>query len=103
MIDRRYDGDFLTLRDLVTRNVLGKVLEAEIHFDVEDPPWLHTMTAKKYSPGDGHMFLVGKSDEISVFPSHNSEDSKLNNRFDNAFSDILSLISEIRMTEMLIP
>ncbi|KAG4436067.1 hypothetical protein IFR05_008457 [Cadophora sp. M221] len=57
--NRRYDGDFLTLKDLVTKNALGKIIEAEIHYDFEDAPWLHTMAAKKYSPGDGHMFGIG--------------------------------------------
>ncbi|KAH7409056.1 hypothetical protein BKA64DRAFT_732033 [Cadophora sp. MPI-SDFR-AT-0126] len=42
--NRRYDGDFMTLKELVTKNALGK---------------LPTMAAKKYTPGEGHMFGIG--------------------------------------------
>ncbi|KAH8656282.1 oxidoreductase [Ilyonectria robusta] len=57
--NRRYDGDFMTLKHLLAKNALGTITEAEIHYDFENPPWLHYMDAKKYTPGDGMMFGLG--------------------------------------------
>lgn len=53
------DGDFQTLRSLVSKNALGKIMEAEIHYDFESPPWLSHMTEKKYTPGSGMAFGLG--------------------------------------------
>ncbi|KAH7372076.1 hypothetical protein BKA64DRAFT_750894 [Cadophora sp. MPI-SDFR-AT-0126] len=57
--NRRYDGDFLTLKELLAKNALGRITEAEIHYDFENPPWMKYMSAKKYTPGDGMMFGLG--------------------------------------------
>ncbi|KAL3421167.1 oxidoreductase [Phlyctema vagabunda] len=57
--NRRYDGDFLTLKHLLANEALGNITEAEIHYDFENPPWLHYMSAKVYTPGDGMMFGLG--------------------------------------------
>jgi predicted dehydrogenase len=53
------DGDFLTLRSLLTQNTLGHILEAEITYDFDRAPWLHRMTATEYTPGSGHTFGLG--------------------------------------------
>ncbi|KAL4881810.1 hypothetical protein BJY04DRAFT_227590 [Aspergillus karnatakaensis] len=57
--NRRWDGDFLTLRKLLSENALGKLTEVELHYDFESPPWLSSMTKKEYSPGDGMTFGLG--------------------------------------------
>ncbi|KAJ5963119.1 oxidoreductase [Penicillium waksmanii] len=58
-IDRRWDGDFLTLEHILDKGALGTVTEAEIHYDFENPPWVSSMAAKGYTPGDGNMFGLG--------------------------------------------
>ena len=35
-------------------------MEAEIHYDFEWAPWLKSMTAKEYTPGDGMAFGLGR-------------------------------------------
>ncbi|KAJ8114209.1 hypothetical protein OPT61_g3855 [Boeremia exigua] len=57
--NRRYDGDFQTVKELVDKEVFGNVLEAEIHYDFDRAPWLHLLTAKEYTPGSGHTFGLG--------------------------------------------
>ncbi|PSN65735.1 oxidoreductase [Corynespora cassiicola Philippines] len=57
--NRRWDGDFQTLRGLIKQGALGDVKEAEIHYDFESPPWLHLMSDKEYTPGSGMAFGLG--------------------------------------------
>ncbi|OAK94892.1 NAD(P)-binding protein [Phaeosphaeriaceae sp. SRC1lsM3a] len=57
--NRRYDGDFLTVQEVLRKDALGDINEAEIHYDFDRAPWLHRMTGKEYSPGDGHTFGLG--------------------------------------------
>ncbi|RSL59607.1 hypothetical protein CEP51_013892 [Fusarium floridanum] len=57
--NRRWDGDFQTLRDLKERGALGDVKEAEIHYDWDSPSWLEYMTAEKFTPGEGMGFGLG--------------------------------------------
>ncbi|KAK6223130.1 oxidoreductase [Colletotrichum tabaci] len=57
--NRRWDGDFQTLRKLIKEDALGDIKEAEIHYDFESPPWLAHMTKKEYTPGDGMAFGLG--------------------------------------------
>lgn len=57
--NRRYDGDFLIVQEILKKNVLGDINEAEIHYDFDRAPWLHRMTGKEYSAGDGHTFGLG--------------------------------------------
>lgn len=35
------------------------IKEAEIHYDVDFPPWMRNMNKKEYSAGDGMMFGLG--------------------------------------------
>ncbi|KAH6989938.1 hypothetical protein EDB80DRAFT_729255 [Ilyonectria destructans] len=57
--NRRYDGDFKTVRELIERNAFGDITETEIHYDFDRAPWLHYMSAKKYTPGAGLTFGLG--------------------------------------------
>ncbi|KAJ4350139.1 uncharacterized protein N0V89_008760 [Didymosphaeria variabile] len=56
--NRRWDGDFQTVRELVKKDAFGGINEAEIHYDFDRAPWLHALK-KEYTPGDGHMFGLG--------------------------------------------
>ena len=51
----------MTLRGLVSKGALGRVTEAQIYYDFENPPWLKYLSAKKYTPGDGLLFGLGES------------------------------------------
>ncbi|CAM1508148.1 Fc.00g049960.m01.CDS01 [Cosmosporella sp. VM-42] len=57
--NRRWDGGFQTLKNLISQNALGKVMEAEIHYDFESPAWLEGLTDTKYTPGAGLAFGLG--------------------------------------------
>ncbi|PVH85964.1 oxidoreductase [Cadophora sp. DSE1049] len=57
--NRRWDGDFMTLRELVSKRALGTITEAQIYYDFENPPWIKYLSAKKYTPGDGLLFGLG--------------------------------------------
>ncbi|KAH7384709.1 oxidoreductase [Cadophora sp. MPI-SDFR-AT-0126] len=57
--NRRWDGDFMTLRELVRKGALGTITDAQIYYDFENPPWIKYLSAKKYTPGDGLLFGLG--------------------------------------------
>ncbi|KAK5061502.1 hypothetical protein LTR84_008046 [Exophiala bonariae] len=57
--NRRWDGDFQTLKALIDKDALGTIKEAEIHYDIDSPPWVARMTGKEYSPGQGMAFGLG--------------------------------------------
>ncbi|KAL2875464.1 hypothetical protein SGCOL_009376 [Colletotrichum sp. CLE4] len=57
--NRRWDGDFQTLKKLIKEDALGDIKEAEIHYDFESPSWLSGMSKKEYTPGDGMAFGLG--------------------------------------------
>ena len=57
--NRRWDSDFKTVQDVVDQNLLGNIVEAEIHFDrySDTPgPKLHKETA---GPGTGILYDLG--------------------------------------------
>lgn len=58
---RLKDGDFQTLRSLLDRKALGKVMEAELHYDFESPAWIMSNKDKEYTPGAGLTFGLGES------------------------------------------
>ncbi|OYU80894.1 MAG: oxidoreductase [Flavobacterium sp. BFFFF1] len=48
--NRRWDSDFLTVKDVLSKNLLGDVVEAEFHFDRYNPslsPKIHKETPNK--------------------------------------------------------
>ncbi|MGK4566320.1 Gfo/Idh/MocA family protein [Flavobacterium sp. 3HN19-14] len=48
--NRRWDSDFKTVKDVVSKNLLGEIVEAEFHFDRYNPslsPKAHKETANK--------------------------------------------------------
>lgn len=57
--NRRFDSDFKTVRDVFDKNILGEIVEAEIHFDRYNPilsPKLHKETV---NPGAGVLKYLG--------------------------------------------
>jgi len=53
----------------VAKDALGTIKEAEIHYDIDNPPWVARMTSKTYSPGQGMAFGLGKSDLLTYLQS----------------------------------
>src|SRR5690606_35467791 len=57
--NRRWDSDFTTVREIYEKNILGDIVEAEIHFDRFAPelsPKTHKETA---NPGAGILLDLG--------------------------------------------
>ncbi|KAK4496697.1 hypothetical protein PRZ48_012680 [Zasmidium cellare] len=57
--NRRWDGEFRTLQHLNQKDALGTITEAEIYYDIDNPPWIHLLSAKDYTPGAGMLFGLG--------------------------------------------
>jgi len=57
--NRRWDNDFLTLKELIAKDAFGEIAELEIHYDMDFPFWMRNMDAKEYTPGDGMSFGLG--------------------------------------------
>lgn len=59
-VDRRFDGDFLTVQKLIRDGVFGDVLEFESHYDWDDPGWpSQDEGITKYIPGQGMLYGLG--------------------------------------------
>lgn len=71
------------MEQLVSKEALGSITEAEIHYDIENPPWIKSLTAKEYVPGDGLLYGLGR---YKVAVSHNvlSNHSKGSHTLDQA-------------------
>ncbi|UPK92263.1 hypothetical protein LCI18_003198 [Fusarium solani-melongenae] len=57
--NRRWDSGFLALEALVQDNALGKIRDAEIHYDFEVPPPYSNTGPREYVPGGGMSFGFG--------------------------------------------
>ena len=57
--NRRWDGDFLTLRKLVGEGALGTVTDAQMHYDFENAGWVDSWTESEYKPGSGMGMMYG--------------------------------------------
>lgn len=60
------------MKTLIDKDALGTIKEAEIHYDIDSPPWMSRMTSKKYSPGQGMAFGLGKCRVSFLSLSHQS-------------------------------
>ncbi len=57
--NRRYDSDYKTIKKILSQNILGNIVEAELHFDrfkEELSPKLHKETP---GPGSGSLYDLG--------------------------------------------
>ncbi|NBD24411.1 oxidoreductase [Paenibacillus glycinis] len=57
--NRRFDGDFLTLRELLRQGLLGEVMEAEFRWDGFDPVLRSTNWREGNLPGTGVFYDLG--------------------------------------------
>lgn len=57
--NRRYDGDFLALKDVVTENMLGELKEAEMRFDRYRPGHSGKDHKEGDKPGAGNLHDLG--------------------------------------------
>jgi predicted dehydrogenase len=57
--NRRWDGDFLTLRKLVEGGALGTVTDAQIHYDFESPSWIQGWKEREFERGSGKGMMYG--------------------------------------------
>lgn len=57
--NRRWDGDFLTVRKLVEQDVLGNIVHYEAHFDRFSPDLKPDAWRNESIPGGGNLFDLG--------------------------------------------
>lgn len=57
--NRRYDGDFLAIKDVVTENMLGELKEAELRFDRYRPGHSGKNHKEGDQPGAGNLHDLG--------------------------------------------
>jgi len=58
--NRRWDGDFLTVKEVITEKLLGDLIEAEIHYDRYRPELNEVKKHKEIpDPGVGNIFDLG--------------------------------------------
>jgi len=58
--NRRWDGDFRTIRDLISRGVLGRLVIFESHYDrYRQAPKLETWKEGGINPGGGMLYDLG--------------------------------------------
>lgn len=57
--NRRFDGDFLTIRELLRQELLGDVMEAEFHWDGFAPVLKSTNWREGSEPGTGVWYDLG--------------------------------------------
>ncbi|MCJ1295450.1 hypothetical protein MMC34_007013 [Xylographa carneopallida] len=57
--NRRYDGDFRTISQLMSRRAFGKITECEIHYDADSPAWVSKWDSPGLIPGEGMLYGLG--------------------------------------------
>ena len=57
--NRRWDGDFLTIRKILDKQFLGRLVEAEIHYDRFRPTLRENTWKEENSPGTGILYDLG--------------------------------------------
>ena len=94
--NRRWDGDFLTLRKLIDDRALGSILLYESHFD-RFRPVLHNSWKQQALPGLGHLYdlaphlldqalvLFGAPEAITADLRKERDDTVVDDAFDITF------------------
>lgn len=57
--NRRWDGDFMTVKSVVESGVLGRIVEFEAHYDRYRPAVDHTTWKEASGPGSGILYNLG--------------------------------------------
>ncbi|KAK4632203.1 hypothetical protein CLAFUW4_03903 [Fulvia fulva] len=55
--NRRYDSDFRTVQNYIRQGIFGRITEFANHYDVDNPPWIHS--DREPRPGDGLLYGLG--------------------------------------------
>jgi len=79
--NRRWDGDFLTIKKILDQELLGDVLEFEAHFDRFTPELDSTQWRDRPGPGSGILFdlgphLIDQAIQLFGYPGALSADIK---------------------------
>lgn len=92
--NRRWDGDFLTIRKLIDNEVLGDIRHFEAHFDRYSPERTRAAWRDEDQPGSGNLFdlgshlidqalaLFGKPDSIKADLQAQRKDSPVDDYFE---------------------
>lgn len=93
--NRRWDGDFLTVRQVLSRGLLGPLVEAEIHYDRYRVALNEIKKHKEIpDPGVGNIFdlgshlvdealvLFGKPEAVFAVVTHHRPGSRVDDYFD---------------------
>jgi predicted dehydrogenase len=92
--NRRWDGDFLTVSNLIEQKAVGRLVTLESHFDRFDPVPNKNSWREKSHPGDGLMFdlgshlvdqvltLFGQPQKISASIRKDRDNSQIEDAFD---------------------
>ncbi len=73
--NRRWDADFLTVKELLKNNELGEIYEYEAHFDRFKPEYVNLSWKNVKSPGSGNLYDLGShliDQAIDLFGKPNS-------------------------------
>jgi len=57
--NRRWDGDFMTIREIVENGLIGEIKECEFHWDSFNPIASSTNWREKSGPGTGVLYDLG--------------------------------------------
>ncbi|MBD0823754.1 Gfo/Idh/MocA family oxidoreductase [Aestuariibaculum marinum] len=57
--NRRYDSDFLTIKQVLSENLIGELVEAEFHYDRFDPLLSYKVHKEKPTAGVGSLYDLG--------------------------------------------
>lgn len=92
--NRRWDGDFLTIKKIINNNVLGDIRHYEAHFDRYSPERTRAAWRDEEQPGSGNLYdlgshlidqalvLFGKPDTIKADLQAQRKGSKVDDYFE---------------------
>jgi scyllo-inositol 2-dehydrogenase (NADP+) len=66
--NRRFDGDFRTIQHLLSSNLLGKLVEYEVHYDRYRPKLRENAWREENTPGSGILYDLGSHllDQVQI-------------------------------------
>ena len=96
--NRRWDGDFMTLKKIINKNVLGDIRHFEAHFDRYSPERTRASWRDEAIPGSGNLYdlgshlidqaldLFGKPDSITANLQAQRKNSQVDDYFELLFN-----------------
>ena len=103
--NRRWDGDFLTIKKIIQANLLGKILEYEAHFDRFSPELNKKPWREADDPAGGNLYDLGThliDQAVCLFGLPNSvwadiRTQRNDSKVDDAFEVVLNY-KELKVT-----